>query len=117
MCSWRLSPALLDEDHLIDARLLEAAQVLAQLVGRADAAASAGVGQQRRAPSRSGPDVGAPGLVGPEDVVVAEPVAEEAEAVLAAPARLRLVLVAGEARHHGDVGVDRVADRHALAAG
>ena len=49
-----------------------------------------------------------------EDVVVAQRVAEEAEAVETAAARLLRVGVAGEARDHGDVGVHRMAERHAV---
>ena len=39
MCSWRFLPACDAEDHLVDAALLVAAQVVADLVGRADRAA------------------------------------------------------------------------------
>ena len=39
MCSWRFLPACEAEDHLVDAALLVAPQVLADLVGRADRAA------------------------------------------------------------------------------
>ena len=55
-------------------------------------------------------------LVMAVDVVVAERIAEELEALGAAPPRLVAILVAREAGHHGDVGVHRVADRHALVA-
>ena len=41
MCSWRFLPACEAEDHLVDAALLVAPQVLADLVGRADRAAQA----------------------------------------------------------------------------
>ena len=49
-----------------------------------------------------------------EDIVMREAVAEEAEAVLAAAARFHLVGMHREAGDHGDVGIDRVADRHAF---
>ncbi len=62
------------------------------------------------------PDVGAAGLVLAEDIVVAERVAEELEAVQAAPARFVAVMVHGKSGHHADVGVHRMADRHALLA-
>ena len=39
MCSWRFLPAWLHEDHLVDAALLVAPEVVADLVGRADRAA------------------------------------------------------------------------------
>src|SRR6185312_5368308 len=48
------------------------------------------------------------------DVVMRQRIAEEAEAVLAAPPRLLAIGMHRESRDHGDVGIDGVADRHAL---
>ncbi len=100
MCSWRFLPGLQHEDHLVDAGLLVAAQVLAHLLGRADRAAQAGGvagGDLGAEPllleGRGGdlggvaqlvapleellPHVGVAGHVLAEHVVVAERVAEE----------------------------------------
>ncbi len=69
MCSWRFLPACEHEDDLVDAGLLVAAEVLADLVGRADGAAQAGgvaAGRpwRRGAPrSRGGLDVGGVALL------------------------------------------------------
>src|SRR3954454_984503 len=48
------------------------------------------------------------------DVVMAECVAEELEAVLSAPDCLRLVMMHGETGRHRDIGVHRMADWHAF---
>jgi hypothetical protein len=60
------------------------------------------------------PHVGASRLVEPEAVEVAQRVAEEAEAVQAAAFRLFGIGMTREARHHGDVRIDCVADGNAL---
>ena len=109
-----VAAALLDEHGLVDADFLEMPQMRAQLIRRADAVIGAGRRQRMARLLEIGPDVGAARLVLAEDVVVRQAVAEEAQAVLAAAARLHLVRVHGEAGHHRDVGIDRVPDRHAL---
>jgi hypothetical protein len=105
--------ALLDEHDLVDAHVGERLEVCTQLVGRADAAA-ADVGHLSARRLVHLPDVGAAGLVRVEDVVVPEREAEELKAVEPATARFLLALVTRKAGHHCDVGIDRVADRHAL---
>ena len=108
MCSWLVLARLAHEDHLVDAALLVAAQVLAHLVGRADAPrsppspSSHDLGAEPVPCSRPrlhrlgvvallaalrlvlGPDVGAAGLVLAEHVVVRERVPEEVRAFEAA---------------------------------
>src|SRR5260370_18849923 len=82
--------------------------------GRADGAGSAF--RHRREMPRAlvvRPDGGAPGQVLAEDIMVAERVAEEAEPVEPAAARLLGIRMAGEAAYHRDVGIDAVADRDA----
>src|SRR6185312_13289935 len=80
-----VAAALLDERHLIDAVLMEAAQMLAQLVRRADAAFAT---RGRAAAARCGlcllervPDIGASRRVNAEAVVMAKRVTEEAETI------------------------------------
>src|SRR5690606_16302904 len=108
------SAALLDEDHLIDPGVLERPQVGGQVAGRADTAASADLRQICARYLKAVPDIGSTRSVITVDVVMSERVAEELEAFGAAPLRFGGVRMAGEAGHHGDVGVDAVADRHAL---
>ena len=88
-------PALLDEDQLVDAGVLERLEVRAELVRRADAASAARFRELWPGLLEALPDVGPPGSVIAEDIVVPEGVAEEAEAVFAAPPRFLRILVAG----------------------
>src|SRR5262249_40322180 len=104
-----IAAALLNEGHLVDASRLEGPTVLAKFIRRADAAVGAGRRQGRPRLLEIGPDVGAARLVLAEDVMMRERIAEEAEAVLAAPHRLGTIVMDGEARHHGDVRIDGVA--------
>src|SRR5438552_1093272 len=60
------------------------------------------------------PDVGSPRRVLAETIMMAERVAEEAEAIEAAAARFGLVTVHRKTRHHADIGIHRMADRRAL---
>ena len=106
--------ALLDEDHLVHARVRELLQMLAHLVRRADAAALADIVHVPARLLEAFPDPRHAGLVLAEDVIVAERIAEIAEAVRAAPLRLLRVVMDREAGTHGDIGVDRVADGHAF---
>src|SRR5262249_62421919 len=90
--------ALLHEDHLIHPRLLELPQMPLDLLGRADRARAAASHRQEVAGFLVVlPNVRAAGQVLAEDVIMAERVAEEAEAVEAAPARFLRVGVTGEA--------------------
>ena len=110
--------ALLDEHRLVDAGVCELPQVRAQLLRRADATGTAAERLESDLVAHglvALPDVRAAGLVLAEPVEVTERELEEPEAVRAAAQRLLLVRMTGEARHHGDVRVDGVADRHALA--
>src|SRR4030088_3286610 len=86
----------------------------AQLIRRADAVVGAGRRQRMPRLFEVGPDVGAARFVLPEDIMMREAITEETQTILAAAARFRLISVYREARHHRDVGIDRVADRHAL---
>src|SRR5579875_3155645 len=104
---------LLDEDDLVDARVLEGAEVLAHLVRRADAAAAARHGDLVALEQL--PDVGPSGDVSPEQVVVGEGEAEELEAFEPAPQRLVRVVMHAEPGDHGDVGIHALRDRRALA--
>src|SRR5438094_7727501 len=110
--------ALLDEDRLVDASILEGAERPAQLVRRADAVGASAEhlgadliahGLERR------PDVRAPGFVLAEDVVVSESELEETEAIGAPAPGFLCIAMAREACDHGDVRVHRVADGHTLA--
>ena len=125
------------EDHLVDARLLVAAEVLDGLLGRADAAPQpggvagrdlgaealllhgAGDGLRIEALRAAallvlGPHVRDAGPVGAEHVEVAEAVAEEVGALGATADRLVLVVVEHHRRHARHLRVDGEADRHAL---
>src|SRR6266478_6928947 len=106
--------ALLDEHGLIDAGFLEMPQMRPQLIGCADAVIGAGRRQSVARFFEIGPDVGAAGLVLAENIMMREPIAEEAQAVLAAAARFFLVRMQREAGHHRHVRIDGVADRHAF---
>jgi hypothetical protein len=121
-----VASGLLDEDHLVDADVAHLAQVarrvrgcadatreqLALRVGRCDAPLDA-VGRAARL--ELAPQVGAPWHLVVRHQRV-QCVAEELEALLPAPDRLGAVLVQGEAGDERDVGVDRVAERHAFLA-
>src|SRR5260370_37042055 len=81
---------------------------------RADGASSAaGNREQVPSPLVVPPDVGAPGQVLAEDIMVAERVTEEPESVEPPAARLLGIGMAGEAADHRDVGIYAVADRDA----
>src|SRR5581483_5203951 len=104
-------------DRLVDAGFFELAQVLPQLLRRADAAGAPA--EKLRAQLVAHhlvhlPDVGAAWLVAAEVVVVPQRELEEAEAIVPAPEGLFCVRVAGEARDHGNVRVHGMADGHAL---
>src|SRR6202158_3895871 len=60
------------------------------------------------------PDVSASRFVLAEDIMMRQAVAEEAQAVFTAAERFHFVWVYREAGHHRDIGIDRVADRHAF---
>ncbi len=98
-----VAAALLDEDGLVDAGLLEVPQMGPQLLRRADAVIGAGRRQRVSRFFEIGPDVGAAGLVLAEDIVMRQAVAEKPQAVLAAAARFHLVGMHGEAGHHRDI--------------
>jgi hypothetical protein len=89
--------ALLDEDGLVDAVVLEGAQGGAQLLRGADAAGAAAQHLQVELGAHREelvPDVRAPRPMLAEDVVVAEGELEEAEALGTATARLLAVRMA-----------------------
>src|SRR5438105_302864 len=109
-----VATALLHEHGLVDAGLLKLPQMRSELVRRADAVIGAGRRQRMPRLLEIGPDVGTSRSVFAEDVVMRQAVAEEAQAVFAAAARFRLIRMQGKAGHHGDVGIDGVADRHAF---
>ena len=126
---------LAGEDDLVDAVLLVAAQVVADLVGCADGAAQGAlaVGARRLGRERAGglqrarvvaglgpvafvfgPHVGDARAVASEDVVVGEGVAEEVGALGPPGDGFGLGRVAHEGGDAGQVGVDCVADGHGL---
>ena len=102
MCSCWLLAALLHEDHLVDAGVLDSACRCARsCVGRADAAGARRCPAARSFTSRNCSQMlVTAGPVLAEDAVIAERVAEEAEAIEAAADRLLLVRVARHAGHH-----------------
>ena len=106
--------ALLDEDHLVHAGVGELLQMLAHLFRRADAAALADIVHKPARRLETLPDPRHAGLVLAEDIVMAERIAEIAEAVRPAPLRLLRIMVDREAGAHRDIGVDRMADGHAF---
>ena len=85
--------ALLDENDLVDAGLLVARQMRAQLVGGADAAAAGIVRQLVLDLQKALPEVGAAAPVFAKERLVTERVAEEAETVEPAADRFALVRV------------------------
>src|ERR1700730_556468 len=89
-------------------------QMGSQLVRRADAVIGASRRQRMPGLFEIGPDIRTPRLVLAEDVMMRQAVAEEPQAILAAAARFLFIGVYREAGHHGDVGIDGVADRHAF---
>src|SRR4029453_10884840 len=111
-----VAAALLDEHDLVDAGLLVGGEMLGELGRGADAAALADRRQLVPGRLEALPDIRNARLVMAVDVIVPERVAEELETLGAAPARFVAILVTGEAGHHGDVGIHRMADRHALGA-
>jgi hypothetical protein len=90
---------LLNEHDLIDAGLLVAGQMRAQLVGGADAAAPGIIRQLVLDLQKALPEIGPSGPVLTKQRVIAERVAKEAEPVEPAADRFTLVRVAG---HAGD---------------
>src|SRR6516225_2533304 len=60
------------------------------------------------------PDIGATRRVLAENIMMRQRIAEELESILAPPFCFLGVWMHGEARHHGDIGVNRMTDRDAL---
>ena len=69
--------ALLNKGDLIDARNLEALEMRTELLGRADPARSAGLGERGPCLFISRPDIGLARLVLAENIVVCQRIAEE----------------------------------------
>src|ERR1700739_1759726 len=92
-----IGAALLDEHDLVDPGLLIAAQMLAQLRGRADAAAPGILRQLVFDLQKSLPEVGASRPLLAEDRVIAERIAKDPEPVEPAANGFGLVGVAGHA--------------------
>ena len=109
-----IGAALLDEHDLVDPGLLIAAQMLAQLRGRADAAAAGVFGQLVLDLQKALPQIGPPRPVLAKDRVIAERIAKEPETVEPAADRFGLVRVAGHAGDDREVRIDIVADRYAF---
>jgi hypothetical protein len=93
MCSRAVSAALPNKHDLIDAGLLVARQMGAQLVGGADGAAPGIVRQLVLDLQKALPEVGAAAPVLAKERLVTERVAEEAETVEPAADRFALVRV------------------------
>src|ERR1700688_2645374 len=107
--------ALLDKGDLIEARILEALEMRAELVGRANPTRGAGLGQRDPHLLISRPDIGATRLVLAENIVMRQRITEELESIFAAALRFPGIRMHRETCHHRDIGIDRVADRHALS--
>src|SRR5215831_16628127 len=60
------------------------------------------------------PEIGATRRVLPENIMMRQRIAEELESILAAPLCFLGVWMHREARHHGDIGVDRMTDRNTV---
>src|SRR5579862_6222917 len=92
--------------------------MVAQLLRRPDAAFASGAWSIRTGGLfgffESPPDVGPPRRVFAETVVMAERITEEAKTIQAAAAGFGQVAMHGETRHHADVGIHGMADRHAF---
>ncbi len=106
--------ALLNENDLINAGLRETLEMFAQLVRRSDTPVCAFFRDGVASVLEGFPDVGTARLVRAEQIVVPQCEAEETEPIHAPPFGLFSIFVAGEARHHCDVCVDRMTDRHAV---
>src|SRR5580704_14434892 len=89
-----VAAALLNEHHLVDARLLVALQMLGELGRRADAAPLPDGRQLVLGRLEALPHVGDARLMMAIDIVVAERIAEELEALGAPASRLVAILVA-----------------------
>ena len=128
MCSCRFRPACCRKMIWSTPAASEERTWAAEVVGRADAgrrwnapASACGAGDASRRARRVAlrlellpqPRAAGHGVVGDER---GDGVAEELEALLPAADGLGRVVVQREGRHHGDVGVDAVAERHALVA-
>src|SRR3546814_20145272 len=74
-----VAAALLDEGHLIDARIGKATQMFTHLVGRTDAATAALFCHRFAGFFKIGPNGGAPRLVFTKDMVMAQTTGEEAK--------------------------------------
>src|ERR1044072_3700880 len=88
--------------------------MISQIVWRADAARA---GVDRNGVSRLfeiGPDVGTARFVLAEDIVMAERITEEPEAIEAATSGLFAVAMDRETGHHRDIRIHGMADRHTL---
>jgi hypothetical protein len=76
--------ALLDECDLVDALILEAAQMQAKLLRCADASGGAGLGKRSPHLFVGRPDIGLARLVLAKNIVMRQRIAEEFETILAA---------------------------------
>src|SRR6516165_1666723 len=91
--------ALLNEHDLVDAGLLVACEMAAQLVGRADPPAPGIVGQPVLHLQKALPELGPARPMLAEEGVIAERIAEEAKSIEPAADRFGLI---GMARHAAD---------------
>ena len=116
-----VAAGLLQEDDLVDTAFDEAGKMRAHVLRRADAgrigADALDRGDHRFSAVAAqlhvlAPEIGAAGHGVPRHQCV-DREAEELKAFVAAANSLGAVAMHGEARHHGDVGVHRMAERHA----
>src|SRR5579862_8430014 len=112
----RNAAGLRQEDHLIDAGLLELLQARANLRGRADAVCGAAFGQREVLGLVLVvlPDVGLAGLVIAEKCVMTEAVEKKSLMLRRQFARLLLVAIAQERTRDRDIRIDRVTGRLAF---
>src|SRR5579871_2284016 len=107
----RNAPRLREEDHLVDAGILELPEPRADLRGRSDAIRGATLGQReiRRLVFEAFPQIRLARLMTAEEAVVPEAVNEKAVILGRDRADLVLVAIAQERARDGDVRVDRIA--------
>src|SRR6476660_330061 len=85
-----------------------------QLLGRANAASGTGLRELGPRLLIGRPNIGAARLVLPKDVMVRQRIAKELETVLAPALRLLSVCMYREPSYHGNIGIHRMTNWHAL---
>src|SRR6516225_10214344 len=109
-----IGAALLNEHNLVDAGFLVTCEMLAQLVGSADAAAAGIVGQPVLHLQEALPQLGPARPMLSKKRVIAERIAKKPEPVEPAADCFGFVGVTGHACDDRDVRIDAMADRNAF---